>query len=80
MIAACAESALPIASVFPFRSWMSVSSPALPTRSVVNPTSVSRIASTRHVPFVAWWVRAYARFVFHATSTKPASSASTWAS
>ena len=80
MIAACAESALPIASVFPASSCTSVSSPDLLTRSVVNPTSVSRIASARHAPSVAWCVRAYARFVFHATSTNPASSASTCAS
>ena len=80
MIAACAESALPSASVRPRTSSTPENAPARPTRIVKNATSVSRIARTRHAPCVAWNVRTYARFVFHAMSIFPARSAFTCAS
>jgi hypothetical protein len=80
MIAACAESALPSASVLPLRSWEVDIAPTRPTSIEKNSTSVSRIARTRHAPCVVWNVRTYARFVFHAMSIFPARSALTCAS
>ena len=80
MIAACAESALPSASASP-SDVPDDRELAGPSDQVVkNATSVSRIARTRHAPCVAWNVRTYARFVFHAMSIFPASSAFTCAS
>ena len=80
MIAACAESALPSARRFPFRSCTTRSSPVGPMSVEKNSTSVSRIASTRQAPSVARNVRTYARFVFQAMSIRSPSSASTCAS
>ncbi len=70
MIAAWAESALPNASVLPRRS-SGAGGAGPPDEDVKNSTSVSRIARTRHAPWVAWSVRTYARFVFHAMSIFP---------